>query len=503
MEDATELSTLAGLLRQADQALSVAAAQTDSVTSLPDEGLLEVAELATRLQRLTDSLVVQVVHHVERQCLQADPARSLAARFGLRDSTMFLMVLTGAGRHTLAKYRRIAAATTARGGGSTGVLPPVMPRLASALRAGAIGLDQALVVRDTMNQVGSRAHPDALEAAELALVAAATGSPDPSLEEADDPDREDDHPACRLPLAPELLAVQARAWRDAIDPDGPEPSYEQQRARRSFTLGQRADGMWVGKLLLPADQGAALRLALDAHNAPRSKVRHETDEPQTGHETDEPQAGDETDPAQAPAASSAGGQIGHSDCRSSAQRQADTLVGLVTRAAELAEAPRIGGDAPTLVVTITADQLTEHAATGGGIALLEHSGDAVPAHVAARIICDGLIQTCVLDEAGLPLKLGRARRSHTRHQRRAILTSYPGGCQNPGCEAPPGFTEIHHPIWWSNDGPTDTDNGIPLCQHCHAEVHAGRLVCFREPSGRWAVAPRVSLPPRARLRLAA
>ncbi|GAB2605441.1 HNH endonuclease signature motif containing protein [Pseudactinotalea suaedae] len=485
MEDAAQLSTLAGLLRQADQALSAAAAQKDSMASLPDEGLLEVAELAARLQRLTDALMVQVVHHVERQCLQADPARSLAARFGLRDSTMLLMVLTGAGRHTLAKYRRIAAATTARDGGSTGALPPLMPQLASALRAGAIGLDQALVVRDTLNQVGGRAHPDALEAAEVALVAAATGSPDPSLEEADDPDREEDHAVCRLPLAPELLAVQARAWRDAIDPDGPEPSYEQQRARRSFTLGQRADGMWVGKLLLPADQGAALRLALDAHNAPRSKVRHETDQ------------------TQPPIASNAGGQIGSSDDRSSAQRQADTLVGLVTRAAELAEAPRIGGDAPTLVVTITADQLTEHAATGGGIAHLQHSGDALPAHVAARIICDGLIQTCVLDEAGLPLKLGRARRSHTRHQRRAILTSYPGGCQNPGCEAPPGFTEIHHPIWWSDDGATDTDNGIPLCQHCHGEVHAGRLVCFREPSGRWAVAPRLSLQPRGRLRLAA
>lgn len=484
MEDTAQLTTLAVLLRQAEQALSAATTHLSAMPSLPDGELLEVAELSARVQRLSDAVMVPVVQSVERQCQEAETGRSLAARFGLRDGAALLMVLTGAARHTLTKYRRIAAATSARDGGSTGLLPPVMPHLADAMRAGAIGLDQALVVRDALNQVADRAHPDAVDTAELALVAAATGLPDPGAGH-DDEISSDTH----LPLTPELLAVQARAWRDAIDPDGPEPSYEQQRARRSFTLGQRPDGMWVGKLLLPSDQGAALRLALDAHNAPRSMARHV-----------------DGSPAQTELAPKTGtgavGQSGTGDDRSSAQRQADTLVGLTTRAAELAGAPRIGGDAPTLVVTITADQLNEHAASGGGVAHLEHTGDAVPAHVAARIICDGLIQTCVLDDAGLPLKLGRARRSHTRHQRRAILTSYPGGCQNPGCHAPPGFTEIHHPIWWSDDGPTDIDNGLPLCQHCHGEVHAGRLVCVREPAGRWRVEPCVTLQPR-RLRLAA
>lgn len=488
MKDIAQLTTLAVLLRQADQALSAATTHLSAMPSLPDGELLEVAELSARVQRLSDAVMVPVVQSVERQCQEAETGRSLAARFGLRDGAALLMVLTGAARHTLTKYRRIAAATSARDGGSTGLLPPVMPHLADAMRAGAIGLDQALVVRDALNQVADRAHPDAVDTAELALVAAATGLPDPGAGH-DDEISSDTH----LPLTAELLAVQARAWRDAIDPDGPEPSYEQQRARRSFTLGQRPDGMWVGKLLLPSDQGAALRLALDAHNAPRSMARHDVDQSpaQTATET-------EID-----ARTGARAQIGSSDQRSSAQRQADTLVGLAARAAELAGAPRIGGDAPTLVVTITADQLNEHATSGGGVAHLEHSGDAVPAHVAARIICDGLVQTCVLDDAGLPLKLGRARRSHTRHQRRAILTSYPGGCQNPGCDAPPGFTEIHHPIWWSDDGPTDTDNGLPLCQHCHGEVHAGRLTCVREPSGRWRVEPHVPLRRRLQPALAA
>jgi hypothetical protein len=505
MVDIAQRSTLLDLLRQTEQVLTAAVAEADTMTSLPDTTLLEVAELAGRVQRLSDAAMVRVVQAVEQQCRVADREDSLAARHGLRDGMSLLMVLTGAGRHTLTKYRRIAAVTSSRGIGSTGVLPPTMPHLATAMTAGAIGLDQALVVREALHQSGNLAHPDALEAAELALVAAATGAPDPfadpDVDTATGDETAGDNAApdvtCsddrnRVPLTPDLLAVQARAWRDAIDPDGAEPSYELQRQRRSFTLGQRPDGMWVGKLLLPADQGAALRLTLDAHNAPRSAVRHDSG---TDHDSGTEPPGVEQNHTVAPA-----NRTGNDDTRTSAQRQADTLVGLAMRAAELADAPRIGGEAPTLVVTITADQLNEHAATGGGTARVEHSGDAVPAHVAARIICDGLIQTCLVDDVGLPLKLGRARRIHTKHQRRAILLAYPGGCQNPHCGAPPGFTEIHHPVWWSHDGPTDADNGFPLCPYCHSEVHAGRLTCVRDAKGRWIVVPTLSLRPRGWLR---
>lgn len=514
MEDVAAGRNLLELARQAERTLAAAVADLGEVDSSSDDDLLEIARLAGSVQRLSDAAMVRVVHAVERLCRVADPEDSLAARYGLRDAMSLLMVLTGSSRHTLSKHRRIAAATSSRGVGSTGVLAPSMPHLATAVLAGAIGLDQALVVRDALHQSGSRAHPDALDAAELALVAAATGAPDPFADTADDPDGAADGQEAasediglqglnRVPLSPDLLAIQARAWRDAIDPDGAEPSYDLQRQRRSFTLGQRPDGMWVGRLLLPADQGAALRLALDAHNAPRSKTRHDILPESPAGMHDGTESGEDGQHAQMSGlGATAAGRTGNDDTRTSAQRQADTLVGLAMRAAELTSAPRIGGEAPTLVVTITADQLREHAATGGGTAQVEHSGDAVPAHVAARIICDGLIQTCLLDDAGLPLKLGRARRSHTRHQRRAILLAYPGGCQNPGCDAPPGFTEIHHPVWWSHDGPTDTDNGVPLCQHCHAEVHAGRLICVRGAGGRWTVRPTVALPPRASLRWA-
>lgn len=486
MEAATANDGLVALLRQVHRAFAEAAEALPSMTQLADFELLEAAELAAGIARLSDAAMVRTVDAVEAQCRRADPEESLAARHGLRDGAALLMTLSGASRRTLTRWRQAGGATLPRGVGSTGVLPPLLPHAAETLAQGTVSLDQVLAIRQHLLESSARAHPDDLDAAERSLVASAVGHA-----------HTDERGECTggepcaggLPLTPELLGMQARAWRDAIDPDGPEPSYEAQRAARSFTLGRRADGMWAGTLLLPPEQGEALRLALDAHNAPRTRSRYEEDEP----------AGCDEQDGAAPGAGLA--RRGHLDERSTAQRQADTLVGLITRAMELADAPRIGGDAATVMVTISDAELAEHTRTGAGVAHLASSGEPVPAHVAARIMCDGYLQACVIGEDGLPLKLGRSRRSHTKHQRKAILTAYPGGCQNPGCDAPPGFTEIHHAIWWSHGGTTDTDSGVPLCPHCHTEVHAGRLRCIREAGGRWRVVPSLRL--RNRLRLTA
>lgn len=469
--------------------LPEASPMTAALAAMSTDELAQVTDLVAAINRLADAAMVRTVAAVEEYARLADPGESLAARSGFRDSPSYVIAVTGASRATVTRWRQVGAATSGRTCGSTGVLPPLLPHVAEALDSGALGLDQAAVIRRHLLEATPRAHPDDLDAAERALVGAALGT------------QLDDDDAPHLPLSPEQLAVVARTWRDAIDPDGVEPSYEQQVQRRSFTLSHRSDGMWVGKLLLPPDQGEALRLALDAHNAPRTAIRDE-------HEPSIATAGPGADPTAADLALAdehATGiglsRRGRLDDRSTQQRQADTLVAMVTRAMELRGAPRIGGDAATVVITISSTELDKHAETGGGAAYLEQTGEPLPAHVAARVICDGNIQTCVLDEDGLPLKLGRRRRSHTRHQRRAILTAYPGGCQNPGCDAPPGFTEIHHPIWWSEGGLTDTDNGIPLCAHCHAEVHAGRLLCLRDATGRWYVAPTYRI--RRRVGLAA
>ena len=493
-----------GLLGQAQRVLGAVAERADGLAGLSVAELSQVLDGAARIVRLADVVMLRMVGAVREQDRLAAPGDSLAARHGVRDVATLVMTVTGASRRTLKRWQQVNAATAPRGVGSTGVLPPLLPHLAQAVDAASVSVDQALVIRQCLHEAGRRAHPEDLEAAERALVAAATGAStdgDQGCDQADGAGR--GH--CQVPLTPELLAVQARLWRDAIDPDGPEPAYQELRRQRSFTLGQHTDGMWVGKLLLPPDQGEALRLALDAHNAPRTQARYEGEAGAGGStagtcagQTGVGQAGAERPPAgsgwddEPPSRLHRRGRL---DERSTAQRQADTLIGLVMTAIEQPGAPRIGGEAATLMVTITSAELDRHATSGGGAAHLS-SGEPVPAHVAARIICDGYLQACVLDESGLPLKLGRASRSHSRHQRRAILAAYPGGCQNPGCQAPPGYTEIHHPIWWSRGGDTDTENGIPLCQHCHTLLHTGHLTCTRNRQGRWRV--EATLPLRSR-----
>ncbi|WP_156253083.1 HNH endonuclease signature motif containing protein [Pseudactinotalea terrae] len=503
METMTAREGLVGLLAQAHQALAAVAGELGSMASLSADELMEAAELAAGIARLSDAAMVTTVDAVQEQCRRAGPEESLACRYGFRDAAALLVTITGASRRTLTRWRQIAGETTPRGIGSSGILPPWYPQLAEQLAVGAVSLDQALVIRQHLNEARARAHPEALEAAEQALVAAAMGAVVCEHEHDDAGDEQDcAQQATAMPLPPDLLAVQARAWRDAIDPDGPEPTYEQQRQARSFTLGKRLDGMWIGKLLLPPDQGEALRLALDAHNAPRTTSRHDAAGADEG-DRDTASGGDgdsgSSDSDSADLGVTALNRRGMVDDRTTAQRQADTLVGLITDAIKQGDAPRIGGDAPTLVVTITNEELTKHATTGAGTAHLEHSGEPVPAHVAARIMCDGYLQACVLGKDGLPLQLGRARRSHTRHQRRAILAAYTGGCQNPRCHAAPGFTEIHHPIWWSRGGHTDALNGVPLCQHCHAELHAGRLRCELGEDGRWHILPAIPLRSRTAL----
>lgn len=100
--------------------------------------------------------------------------------------------------------------------------------------------------------------------------------------------------------------------------------------------------------------------------------------------------------------------------------------------------------------------------------------DVVPVHVAARILCDGLVHAIVQDADGEPIRLGRRRRLFSKPQRRAIIAR-DHHCRAPGCTAPPGWCETHHVRRWADGGPTDVDIGILLCQFHHTEVHRGTL----------------------------
>lgn len=119
----------------------------------------------------------------------------------------------------------------------------------------------------------------------------------------------------------------------------------------------------------------------------------------------------------------------------------------------------------------------------GRFARVARSDAVVPVSRVVSMLCADDVQFMLTDEVGLPLRLGRARRHFSVHQRRALMVR-DRMCRAPGCGAPPGWCEAHHVIAWGEGGPTDVDHAVLLCNFHHHEVHLGRLVVEPTPTPR-------------------
>ncbi len=121
--------------------------------------------------------------------------------------------------------------------------------------------------------------------------------------------------------------------------------------------------------------------------------------------------------------------------------------------------------------------LADRADRGGHNPLTDHCGPAttpdrfhVHREVAECLLCDPVITALIVDVLGVPLDMGREIRLANRRQRRA-LERRDGGCIFPGCDAPIGWCDAHHVIWWDDDGPTDITNLALLCRYHHGVTH--------------------------------
>lgn len=107
-----------------------------------------------------------------------------------------------------------------------------------------------------------------------------------------------------------------------------------------------------------------------------------------------------------------------------------------------------------------------------GVALAGYPGP-ISAGTVRRMLCDARISRVVTDGASQVLDVGRASRTATAAQHRALIALW-HGCAR--CGAPPAYTEAHHIEWWDRDhGATDLANLLPLCWACHSAVHHAGL----------------------------
>jgi hypothetical protein len=122
-------------------------------------------------------------------------------------------------------------------------------------------------------------------------------------------------------------------------------------------------------------------------------------------------------------------------------------------------------------VTISLEELERRA----GTAMLGGYG-AVSVIQLRRMCCDAKVAPAVLNGEGEVLDLGRAARTASPAQRRALIIR-DKGCTGPGCSRGPKWCIPHHMIHWSirNDpgGPTDLVNLGLVCERCHHLLHHG------------------------------
>ena len=173
------------------------------------------------------------------------------------------------------------------------------------------------------------------------------------------------------------------------------------------------------------------------------------------------------------------------DPRSKDQQRHDILIGVLDAMARSGNTPTIGGAAPTVLVTVRAEDLDSH--RGAGYA--DGVDSPLSPTTVKQLVCAGGIQKITLGSNGRIVKLGSPERCFTAPQRRAI-TARDGGCLIPGCSIPAGWCEVHHVVPHADSGPTHPDNGVLLCWFHHRTI---------DTSG-WAIrmragAPEVQAPP--------
>src|SRR5690349_12777668 len=330
-----------------------------------DLALLGFGPVLERITRLTFAAQLHLTGEID--------TRRLAGAHGYPSTAALLrgtLQISGHDATTRVKTAHAVLPQPLLSGGST---PPVLPRLADALTAGTIGVEQTRTIVATMTRLPAGGDPGPRE-----LVA------DPLVEHG------------QL-TGPHPLAVFARMVALTCDPDG--TLDEQSPAEKvELTIGARnpRTGLTTLKGKLDDLGVELLGQAIDGLAAPR------------------------------PAAD------GTPDPRTPAVRRGQALKEMLRRYLDLGDAPTQGGERPHVTVTIDLTDLRNAV----GVATLEHGGPISAAQV-RMLACDARITPAVLNGPSQVLDVGAASRTYPAAIRRAITLrdrgcAWPGCDRKPG-----------------------------------------------------------------------
>jgi len=459
-------------------AAQTSAIDLDSLAAMPAAELLELTVAVAKLGRVVDGLRVATATTIEQRSDRWLGTAGLAQSYGYRRGFELVEQVTGVSGATARRRIRFGGSIRPRQGALGAMLPAYYPTVSAALSAGRIGTDAAQVIVTELAAAAARAEPDAVERAERVLVALAAGSTDDLAALSEDDQTEAGLGAevverlttgaavpVGLPLAADLVAMQARLMRDAIDPDGVEPRADVARVNRMVTLSRvPVGGLYPMRGMLTPDLAAALHAYFDVLiKRPGPSFDSDMERLKQGLNMEN---------------------------RTGDQQRHDLLAALV-RAAGAATASDAPMPAP-LVIRIDSDQ-----ARTGGTGSISGIDGPIPESFLRQIACDGGIQLMMM-KAGRIVQLGTKGRFFTAQQRRAVACRDGDTCLVPGCDVPFPSLEAHHVDEHRRHGPTHVDNCVLLCWWHHHLIDTG-IWTVEMVRGR----PRVRMPIRSHLRLVA
>lgn len=382
------------------------------------------AEVVARIERLEESMRATAFEQL--QLIAEAGHRGLPGQHGARSMPAWLQGLLNIdyrdakARVTVA--RKVEDRTTLHGEPLTADLPST----AAAMAEGAIGLEHAHVIVSAIKKIPEHARCTMLDEVDSMLAGWARQMP------------------------PRELAIIAERLRYLLDQDGAYRDEAAQHEARGLFYATARDGMMVIRARLDRETGAKFAALVEPLAAPRSENDDEK------------------------------------DTRTAGQRNADAFAAVLDLAAGSDAMPRAGGQRPHLAITIDFDDLKRALDRSGGDAKpgsLDATDQPITAENVRRIACDCEVLPMVLDGDGLPLDVGRTKRTAPVHIRAALLQR-DGVCAFPGCDRPPGTPDAHHIVSWVDGGATELSNMVMLCGHHHRTVH----------SQRWEITVRDGLP---------
>jgi hypothetical protein len=409
-------------------------ARVDRAT-LTNHDLVAVLDAEAAAGRLLDTSQVLTAAVVAERSRYELGAAGLSMTYSHRRPVDLVEHRTRVSKSEAARRVRVGVAIRPRQTLIGEVLPPERPILAEAMTAGLVGIDAAQTIISSLKQAatGCEATPGNMDAAELSLVELAAANP------ADD------------------VADLGRAWRDALDPDGIEPRYEEIVAKRLVVVGKERNGITPFTFNAPPPLTAVFNAALADSMDPGAGPRFLSDEDRAR--------------ATIELVDRDGQQVERLvDPRTLGQKQFDILEAVFT--AGLA-ATREGRADQRTIGTVTAVISLKDLIAGTGFGILDGIEEIIPAAVIQQLVCDTGFDPVVVGNQGQPLYHGTKVRYITPVQRRSLIVRDGDRCVAKGCRKRATHTHGHHVVFAGQGGPTNIDNLVLLCPAHHAALHQG------------------------------